>query len=62
MMRCIVCGGDHEPSSDSCDSAGMDKEIARLGSHRWNRLTGHVMRQLNKKIVERIKRSSDAGT
>ncbi len=37
-MRCIVCGGDHQPKSDLCDPEGMDKEIARLGlKHAWNK-------------------------
>jgi hypothetical protein len=47
-MRCIVCGGDHQPRSDLCDSDGMDREIARLGGKRWNALTAHVMRVNNR--------------
>jgi hypothetical protein len=51
-MRCIVCGGDHQPSSDVCDPEGMDREIARLGAKRWNALTAHVSRTLNRKDRE----------
>jgi hypothetical protein len=48
-MRCIVCGGDHQPSPSVCDSDGMDREIARLGYKRWNALTAHVARVNNRK-------------
>lgn len=48
-QRCIVCGGDHQPTSDTCDSDGMDREIKRLGARRWNQLTAHISRVNNKK-------------
>lgn len=49
-MRCIVCGGEHQPSSAMyCDEDGMDREIARMGARHWNRITGQVMRQLNRR-------------
>lgn len=48
-MRCIVCGGDHQPSAAACDPDGMDREIARLGAKRWNALTAHVSRTNNQR-------------
>lgn len=48
-MRCIVCGGDHQPSAAICDPDGMDREAARLGVERWNALTAHVSRIINRK-------------
>jgi hypothetical protein len=41
-MRCIVCGGDHQPAPLVCDPAGMDREIKRMGARRWNRITARV--------------------
>lgn len=54
-MRCIVCGGDHEPSPSICDSDGMDREAFKLGAKRWNALTAHVMRA-NRKAKEHAER------
>jgi hypothetical protein len=51
-MRCIVCGGDHQPCASVCDPDGMDREVARLGAKRWNELTAHVSRVLNRKDQE----------
>lgn len=48
-MRCIVCGGDHQPRADLCDDAGMDREAAKLGARRWNQLTAHVARVNNRR-------------
>ncbi len=48
-MRCIVCGGDHEPRVNACDPEGMDREAARLGAKRWNALTAHVSRVINRR-------------
>lgn len=39
---CMVCGGDHEPSTDVCDPDGMDRVIAKIGADKWNRLTRPV--------------------
>jgi hypothetical protein len=51
-LRCIVCGGEHQPTSAMyCDEDGMDREIARMGSRQWNRITGQVMRALNRRPV-----------
>jgi hypothetical protein len=48
-VRCIVCGGDHLPTSPMiCDEDGMDREIARMGNRLWNRITGQVMRRNNR--------------
>jgi hypothetical protein len=44
-LRCILCGGDHEPSAARCDELGMDREIARLGARRWNRLSVQSVRK-----------------
>ena len=44
-MRCIVCGGDHEPSASICDADGMDREAARMGARKWNAITAQVMRR-----------------
>lgn len=42
-LRCIVCGGQHRPTSPMyCDEAGMDREIARMGNRLWNQITGAV--------------------
>ena len=54
-MRCIVCGGDHQPRADVCDPAGMDREAARMGAKRWNAITAQVMRLSLKKALEEIK-------
>lgn len=45
-VYCIVCSGEHQPTSPMvCDEDGMDREIARMGAQRWNRITKQVMRQ-----------------
>lgn len=41
-IRCMVCGGDHEPNPAVCNSDGMDREIERLGSRRWNRIAAQA--------------------
>lgn len=48
-MRCVLCGGDHQPSAAVCDQAGMDRQAARLGTKRWNALTAHVSRIINQR-------------
>jgi hypothetical protein len=53
-MRCIVCGGDHVPKAGICDSEGMDREAARMGSRKWNAITGQVMREANKQLKVEI--------
>lgn len=51
-LRCIVCGGEHQPTSAMvCDEDGMDREIARMGNRQWTRITGQVMRQVNRAAV-----------
>jgi hypothetical protein len=47
-LRCLICGGDHAAHPFSCDQAGMDAQIKRLGVRRWNRLTAAAMRALNR--------------
>ncbi len=54
-MRCIVCGGDHQPSATVCDLDGMDREIARMGAKKWNAITSQVMRPGLKKVLKEIK-------
>lgn len=45
VLRCIVCGGEHQPTGAfSCDADGMDREIDRIGARRWNQITAQVMR------------------
>jgi hypothetical protein len=46
-MRCILCGGDHEPEPKLCEQnpEGMDREINRLGSMRWARMSGLAMQK-----------------
>lgn len=46
-VRCIVCGGGHEPRLDICDPNGMDKEIERIGARRWNAITANVSKLHN---------------
>lgn len=43
-MKCILCGGDHEPSVAACmnNEAGMDKRIAEIGAKRFNQLSRRV--------------------
>jgi hypothetical protein len=48
IMNCIVCGGDHAPRAESCDSGGMNLLAAKLGARRWNALTAHISRINNK--------------
>jgi hypothetical protein len=55
-MRCIVCGGDHQPSPSVCDSEGMDREAAKIGAKRWNALTAHVAWS-NRKASDNAERS-----
>lgn len=43
-MFCIVCGGDHNPHPADCDAAGMDAQAAKLGSRKWNQITGQVQK------------------
>lgn len=57
MMKCIVCGGNHQPRADICDSDGMDREIARLGAERWNAITAHVSRVINRKAASDAERT-----
>jgi hypothetical protein len=42
MMRCILCGGDHEPSPANCDQnpEGIDREAKRMGPMKWCRVSG----------------------
>lgn len=46
-MRCILCGGDHEPQAELCNQnpSGMDCEIKRMGAIKWTRLSGLVMQR-----------------
>ena len=43
-MRCILCGGDHEPSPANCDQnpEGIDREAKRMGPMKWCRVSGLV--------------------
>lgn len=42
MMRCILCGGDHEPSAARCNEnpEGIDREALRMGPMKWCRMSG----------------------
>ena len=55
-MRCILCGGDHEPHPARCDDEGIDREIARMGARRWNQLANQAQRQANKEIIAALRR------
>jgi len=46
-MRCILCGGDHEPSAANCNQnpEGMDREAKRMGAFKWCRMSGLVMQK-----------------
>ncbi len=45
-MRCILCGGDHQPTSPMyCDDDGMDREAKRMGALKWTRISGLVMQK-----------------
>lgn len=47
-LRCILCGGPHEPHPAVCSDEGMDAVIAAVGARKWNRLlAGMAMRKLN---------------
>lgn len=48
-MKCILCGGNHEPSVAACtdNEAGMDKRIAEIGAKRFNRLSQRVQSARN---------------
>jgi hypothetical protein len=41
-VRCIVCGGGHEPHPILCDEAGMDEQARKMGARRWNRITAQI--------------------
>lgn len=45
-IRCIVCGGEHEPGVANCDAAGMDRNIQMMGARRWNQISGYIQRKL----------------
>ena len=40
--HCLVCDTEHAPEA-RCDDVGMDRQIAKLGSRRWNTLSGAKM-------------------
>jgi hypothetical protein len=46
-MRCIVCGGDHQPQASVCNLDGMDREVSRMGAKKWNAITSQVMKANN---------------
>lgn len=48
-LFCVVCGGDHEPSFETCDDAGMDKRIKQIGTRRWNQITAQVSRSIHRR-------------
>jgi hypothetical protein len=54
-MRCILCGGDHEPHAASCDPEGMDREIARMGNAVWNRHALQAMRGPLRAVLKAIR-------
>lgn len=41
-MRCILCGGDHEPTPSNCNQnpEGIDREARRMGAMKWCRMSG----------------------
>ena len=53
-LRCILCGGNHiagDPNLSQCleNDEGIDREVARMGCRRWNRISAHVSTQYNRR-------------
>ena len=61
-MRCIVCGGNHQPATSVCDPDGMDREAARMGYRKLNAITGVLARRSLREALMGASSDQDASS